>query len=143
MPVATQSAIPFIRQVRSTPDDETTGSNPVGIAFSLQAASYQAIGAPVRGKSLPTSLDSTRLERSESQPNSTLLTAVFASSLVATRDLSLLSPSIPDPTGLTYVSTSNTLVVSDSEVEEIVGGITQFQGANIWELTLDASVVVT
>ncbi|MBP1703981.1 MAG: toxin, partial [Chloroflexi bacterium] len=70
-------------------------------------------------------------------------TAAFPSALVATRDLSLLSPPIPDPTGLTYVSTSNTLVVSDSEVEETVNGITQFQGANVWELTLDASVVVT
>lgn len=125
------------------PDDETAGSNPVGIAFSLQAESYQAIGAPVRGKGLPTSLDSAQLERSESQPDSNLLTAVFASSLVATRDLSLLSPPVPDPTGLTYVSTSNTLVVSDSEVEETVNGITHFQGANIWEITMDASVIVT
>ncbi|OUC07397.1 hypothetical protein RY27_15170, partial [Litorilinea aerophila] len=47
-------------------------------------------------------------------------------SLVRTVDLSTLSPPSPDSAGLAYISTSNTLLVSDSEVEETVAGITHF-----------------
>jgi len=38
---------------------------------------------------------------------------------------------------------SNTLLVSDGEVEETVNGITHFQGANLWELTLSGVKVRT
>ncbi|MCC9078967.1 hypothetical protein FKZ61_023005, partial [Litorilinea aerophila] len=64
-------------------------------------------------------------------------------SLVRAVDMAALSPPSPDPAGLTYVSASNTLLVSDSEVEETVSGITHFQGANLWELTLGGNVVRT
>ena len=67
----------------------------------------------------------------------------YTSTLVKTTDLSKVDPPSPDPSGLTYVPTSNTLLMSDGEVEETVNGITHFQGANVWELTLAGSVVRT
>ena len=69
--------------------------------------------------------------------------AAFTSSLVRTTDLSAVSPPSPDPSGITYLPNSNTLLMSDSEVEETVNGITHFQGANVWELTLSGNVVRT
>ena len=67
----------------------------------------------------------------------------FTSSLVRTTDLSRISPPSPDPDGLTYIPSRNTLLMSDSEVEETVNRITHFQGANVWELTLSGGVVRT
>ncbi|MEN6409379.1 MAG: hypothetical protein ABFD44_06690, partial [Anaerolineaceae bacterium] len=66
-----------------------------------------------------------------------------ASALIRTVDLSAISPPSPDPSGLTYVSTRNTLVMSDGEVEETVNGITHFAGANVWELSLSGNVIRT
>ncbi|MCZ7573203.1 MAG: hypothetical protein M5U01_32030 [Ardenticatenaceae bacterium] len=63
--------------------------------------------------------------------------------LVWTVDMAAFSPPSPDPSGLTYLSASNTLLVSDAEVEETVDGVIHFQGANLWELTLDGAVVRT
>jgi uncharacterized protein YjiK len=70
-------------------------------------------------------------------------TTSFQSSLVHTIDTAAISPPSPDPSGLTYLPNSNTLLMSDGEVEETVNGITHFQGANIWELTLGGGVVRT
>lgn len=67
----------------------------------------------------------------------------FTSALVRTVDLATLAPAIPDPSGLTYLANRNTLLLSDGEVDETVAGITHFQGANLWELTLGGSVVRT
>ena len=67
----------------------------------------------------------------------------FTSSVVRTVDLAAISPPSPDPTGLTYLPGSNTLLMTDSDVEEDLGGTTHFQGANVWELTLGGSVVRT
>lgn len=67
----------------------------------------------------------------------------YVSTLVQTIDLAAITPASPDPSGLTYLATSNTLLMTDGEVEETVGGITHFQGANAWELTLNGSVVRT
>ena len=67
----------------------------------------------------------------------------FQSSLVKTLDTSKITPPSPDPDGLVYLPLNQTLLMSDSEVEEIVNGITHFAGANIWELTLNGSVVRT
>ncbi len=67
----------------------------------------------------------------------------FQSSLVRTTNMAGFSPPSPDPDGLTYLPLSNTLLASDSEVEETVGGITHFAGANLWEMTLDGNVVRT
>jgi hypothetical protein len=83
------------------------------------------------------------IELSLVQPEQVHTTDIVVSSLIATVDMSAISPPSPDPDGLAYIPTSNTLMVSDSEVEEIVGGVTHFQGANIWELTLDGTVVYT
>ncbi len=69
--------------------------------------------------------------------------ADFTSSLVRTVDLTTLAPPSPDPSGLTYLAGSNTLLMTDGDVEEVVDGITHFQGANVWELTLGGSVVRT
>jgi uncharacterized protein YjiK len=58
----------------------------------------------------------------------------FSSQLVRTVDMGALSPPSPDPSGITYVSSTDRLLIVDGEVEETVQGITHFQGANVWEL---------
>ncbi|HEU5264265.1 MAG TPA: hypothetical protein VFU34_06480, partial [Gaiellaceae bacterium] len=58
----------------------------------------------------------------------------FSSGLVNTVNMGGLSPPSTDPSGITYVPSSNRLLISDGEVEETVGGVTHFQGANVWEL---------
>lgn len=72
-----------------------------------------------------------------------LAAASFTSSLVRTIDLSAISPPSPDPSGITYLSNSNRLMVVDGEVEETVNGITHFRGANVWELGLTGNVIRT
>jgi len=67
----------------------------------------------------------------------------FTSELVKTTNMAAFTPPSADPSGLTYISSSNTLLASDSEIEEIVGGITHFMGANLWEMTLAGTVVRT
>ncbi|MGE5250064.1 MAG: SdiA-regulated domain-containing protein, partial [Bacteroidota bacterium] len=67
----------------------------------------------------------------------------FTSSLVRTVDMAAYSPPSPDPSGLTYLSGSNTLLMSDGEVEETKGGITHFQGANVWQIQLAGPVIRT
>jgi K319-like protein/calcineurin-like phosphoesterase family protein len=67
----------------------------------------------------------------------------FSASLVRTIDTAALFPPSPDPSGLTYLPNRNTLLLSDSEVEETVNGITHFAGANLWEMSLSGSVVRT
>lgn len=66
-----------------------------------------------------------------------------SSTLIRTVDLSAISPPSPDPSGLTYISTRNTLVMSDGEVDETVNRITHFAGANVWELSLTGNVIRT
>ena len=67
----------------------------------------------------------------------------FTSSVVAIRDMALLSPPSPDPSGITYRPDFNEFVISDGEVEETVSGITHFSGSNIWELRLDGTIIRT
>ena len=62
--------------------------------------------------------------------------ATFTASLIKTTNLAAISPPIPDPSGIAYLSNSHTLLIVDAEVEETVNGITHFQGANLWEMTL-------
>ncbi|HEU0246268.1 MAG TPA: SdiA-regulated domain-containing protein, partial [Gaiellaceae bacterium] len=69
--------------------------------------------------------------------------ADFTSSVVGTVDLAAIAPPSPDPSGLTYLTGSNTLLVTDADVEEDVDGVTHFQGTNVWELTLSGAVVRT
>jgi uncharacterized protein YjiK len=82
------------------------------------------------------------LELSLAQPVAAAA-VTFTSSIVKTTDMSAISPPSPDPSGITYLPNSNRLMVTDGEVEETVNGITHFQGANVWELTLGGSVVRT
>jgi VCBS repeat-containing protein len=72
-------------------------------------------------------------------------TSTFTSELVNTVDMAAapFSPPSPDPSGLAYLPGRDTLVMDDGEVEETVSGITHFEGANVWELTLSGSVMNT
>jgi uncharacterized protein YjiK/Fe-S cluster biogenesis protein NfuA len=67
----------------------------------------------------------------------------FTASLVRTIDTAAFNPPSPDPSGLTYLPQSNTLLMTDGEVEETVNGITHFRGVNVWEMTLTGNVVDT
>ena len=58
----------------------------------------------------------------------------FTAALVNTVNMGGLSPPSTDPCGITYVPSSDRLLIPDCEVEETVNGITHFQGANVWEL---------
>jgi uncharacterized protein YjiK len=59
--------------------------------------------------------------------------------LLNTIDTSQFSPPSPDPSGITFLPSSNTLLISDSEVNEMV----IFEGANLFEVTLSGSLVNT
>ena len=67
----------------------------------------------------------------------------FTASLVHTIDTSQWAPPSPDPSGLTYLPNRNTLLMCDGEVEETARRITHFQGVNVWEFTLDGTVLRT
>jgi sugar lactone lactonase YvrE len=69
--------------------------------------------------------------------------ATFTASLIRTTNMAAISPPSPDPSGIAYLPNSNTLLIVDGEVEETVSGITHFQGANVWELTLLGNKVRT
>jgi len=69
--------------------------------------------------------------------------ATFQSALLRMTNMASFSPPSPDPSGLTYLSSSNTLLMSDGEVEETVSGITHFMGGNLWEMTLNGTIVRT
>ncbi len=67
----------------------------------------------------------------------------FSASVLRTHDLSAVVPPSADPTGIAFVPARGTLLVVDSEIEETVGAVTHYAGANLWELTLDGAVVRT
>lgn len=67
----------------------------------------------------------------------------FASSTVRITDMSAINPPSPDPSGIAYRPNSNTVIIVDGEVEETVSGITHFEGANVWELTMSGSKIRT
>ncbi len=81
------------------------------------------------------------LKDSSTKSLAALAAPTFKSSLIRTVDTAAFSPPSPDPAGLTYLPNSNTLLISDSEVEEIQGGVTHFHNANFWETTLNGTVV--
>ena len=58
---------------------------------------------------------------------------------MATRNLSQLTPPVPDAAGVVYLPTQDRLVVSDSEVDEM----TIFQGANLFEMTRGGTLTGT
>ena len=107
--------------------------------FSL----FLADGGQNEGQLTPDSQSTGQiLELSLAQPVAAAA-VTFTSSLVKTTDMSAISPPSPDPSGITYLPNSNSLMVVDGEVEETVNGITHFRGANVWELTLGGSIVRT
>jgi len=69
----------------------------------------------------------------------------FTAQLVHTIDTAAAAfqPPSPDPSGITYLPATNTLLMSDGEVEETVNNITHFKGVNVWEMTLLGAVVDT
>ena len=67
----------------------------------------------------------------------------FSSSLVHTVDTAAWDKPSPDPSGLAYLSGKNRIMVTDGEVEETKGGITHFEGANVWEMTFGGNVLRT
>ncbi|HET9493462.1 MAG TPA: hypothetical protein VFR15_04450 [Chloroflexia bacterium] len=69
--------------------------------------------------------------------------AAFVSALVNTINANQFAKPSPDSSGITYLPSANRLLMSDGEVEETAGGITHFEGANLWEMTLAGSVVRT
>jgi hypothetical protein len=73
------------------------------------------------------------VELSLNQPVSPVGVAeAVQASMVQTIDTSQFSPPSPDPAGITYLDSSNTLLVSDSEVNEMP----IFTGDNLFEMTL-------
>jgi uncharacterized protein YjiK len=69
-------------------------------------------------------------------PLATSIAATAAASLVRVTATSAWSPSSPDPSGITYDSINNRLIVVDGEVEEM----TIYSGKNAWEVSLSGVV---
>jgi hypothetical protein len=59
--------------------------------------------------------------------------------LVKKTETSQFSPPSPDPAGITYMSNTNTLMISDSEVDEV----DIWEGKNLFETTLAGELVAT
>ena len=64
----------------------------------------------------------------------------YTATLINTIDTSLFSPISPDPTGIAYISTSNTLLIADAEIEETP---LRYYDVNLWETGLTGNVVRT
>ncbi len=61
--------------------------------------------------------------------------------LVQTIDSSQFSPPNPDPSGITYVSSTDSFAISDGEIEEDIG--LPFQGVNVWNINSSGGMVGT
>ncbi|MGH7493172.1 MAG: hypothetical protein ACREOO_12360, partial [bacterium] len=102
-----------------------------------QMSLYVVDGGKRSGKASPGYI----LEFSLTQPSLTDpsgATAVQATA-ASTTSTSQWSPSSPDPMGVAYISTSNRLMISDSEVEEM----SMFTGVNVFDATLQGGLVNT
>jgi hypothetical protein len=67
------------------------------------------------------------------------IAADIEATLVRTTATSLFASPSPDPAGVAYLNPSNTLLISDSEVNEMP----IFQGANLFETTLAGTLIMT
>ena len=67
---------------------------------------------------------------------STFRASTVNATLVRTTRTSQFSPPSPDPSGLAYIPSSNTLLISDGEVDEMPQ---YFRGKNLFEATLGAA----
>ena len=63
----------------------------------------------------------------------------YPATLIRTINTSQFTPPSPDPTGIGYISTSNRLLISDAEIEEMP----LYAGVNLWETSLSGSVLRT
>lgn len=64
---------------------------------------------------------------------------VVTSTLIYTTATSMWSPPSPDPAGITYISTTDGLLISDSKVDETI----LFTGDNIYSTTLSGTLIDT
>jgi hypothetical protein len=55
--------------------------------------------------------------------------------VIRTIQTSQWSPPSPDPSGVTYRPDTGQLITCDAEVEEVVQGVTHYQGVNVWTHT--------
>ena len=72
-----------------------------------------------------------------SRLNDALSFSTLQSSKQQTVLTSLWSPPSPDPAGIAYIPTTNTLLISDPEVDEV----SRYAGVNVWQATLDGTPV--
>lgn len=80
-------------------------------------------------------------ELSLAAPSVGILSApTFVPNLVRIVQTSQFSPASPDPSGIAYISHTNSLLISDSEVEEIPG---LFAGKNLFEISLSGALQST
>ena len=66
--------------------------------------------------------------------------ATIQAVLINAVDTSLWSPNSPDPAGIEYRASTNTLLITDSEVEEMPN---YFQGKNMYESSLNGTLINT
>ena len=72
------------------------------------------------------------------------LAATVPSSNVKVTDTTTWTPSSPDPSGITYLPTTNQLIVADAEVDEIPAPYPgQYKGVNLYTTTLGGALVAT
>jgi hypothetical protein len=60
---------------------------------------------------------------------------VDTGTVINTIQTSLWSPPSPDPSGIAYRPDTGQLITCDAEVEEVVQGVTLYQGVNVWTHT--------
>jgi hypothetical protein len=74
-------------------------------------------------------------------PQAALAAPVDSATLVRTINTAAFSPGSPDPSGVTYIPSSDRLEICDSEVEETTGA--GYHGVNMWQLTRTGTVTDT
>ncbi|MCC6454634.1 MAG: hypothetical protein IT328_06805 [Caldilineaceae bacterium] len=110
----------------------------LGLVFVLEPRQSSAVFA----ESSPAPISATR---SSEQTQSVLEQSnpdwaqLDSGTLVRMIDTSLFSPAIPDPTGITYLASTSTLLVSDSEVDETP----LFRNGNVFAVDLSGSLAYT
>jgi uncharacterized protein YjiK len=106
--------------------------------FSLSESSIgRAQTGPAFIRQMPNT-PAANIELSLTNPQS-LQIILSRSELINTFDTSQFDPASPDPSGITFIPPSNTLLISDSEVNETA----IFEGVNLFEVTLSGSLVNT
>lgn len=76
-------------------------------------------------------------------PSASAQVVVDPGTVVRTVDTWQWNPPSPDPSGISYRPDTGELITCDAEVEEVVSGITYYQGVNVWTHTLSGVVTST